>query len=67
MFLALMLRLQELQGLADIATANDEDDSKILKDMEKARDDFYRNFPNEYGFRFEDFEETLNLSYDYTP
>lgn len=67
MLLIFMMKLQELQELSDIATANDEEDHHILKAMKDLRDDFYKNFVNEYGFRFEDFEKTLYLSYDYTP
>lgn len=67
MLLVFMMKLQDLQQQSDTAVANDEEDIHILEAMNDLREKFYSDFRNEYGFRFEDFHEILEQSYDYTP
>lgn len=67
MFLLFVMKLNELMALADKAN-NEEDydlEEQIHKEVEALRDSFRVEFAKAYGVSFDQFEETLNLSYDH--
>lgn len=68
MLLRFTLNLKVQMELFDTAVDNNdyEAERRIHKTIEDLRDQFHVDFKNEYGFSFSDFEETLNLSYDYS-
>jgi hypothetical protein len=67
MFLIFVMRLNELMELADIATGDENYDleEQMHKEIEALRDSFRVEFGKAYGVSFDQFEETLNLSYDH--
>jgi len=67
MFLIFVMKLNELMERADQATCDENYDleEQMHKEIETLRDNFRNDFAREYGFSFDQFEETLNLSYDH--